>query len=358
MGRNDGGATNEALVNESLSKASSRVSLAHVEGIVHQHYGIHGQATVMTSERDQNFKITAPDGREFAFRVSNPAEPPEVNDFQLAAMQHIACADPDLPVPRVIRTLNGEAHLSLPFDKGELRSVRMISYLPGDVMLGVPRSAALRHNLGDALARMGHALRDFHHPGAFHELAWDLKHTPRVRGLLEHIDDAELRALTQSFADTFVTRVAPVLPTLRAQVVHNDLNLHNVLVDPAQPERVVGILDFGDLVHTALIVDVAVGASYHFADSATDPWLKVIEFVTAYHARVPLSAQELDLLYDLIAARYVVTIAITGWRAKRYPENGGYILKNHARSCTGLHLLSILNRDDASARLRLACNME
>ncbi len=47
--------------------------------------------------------------------------------------------------------------------------------------------------------------------------------------------------------------VAPVLPTLRSQVIHNDMTLDNLLVDG---DAVAGILDFGDMAHTALVLDL------------------------------------------------------------------------------------------------------
>jgi hypothetical protein len=54
----------------------------------------------------------------------------------------------------------------------------------------------------------------------------------------------------------------------------------------------------------------------------------------------------------------VVTVAITGWRAERYPQNSAYILKNNASAWKGLAHLSTTKRDIAQRRLRVACNME
>ena len=47
----------------------------------------------------------------------------------------------------------------------------------------------------------------------------------------------------------------PVWPSLRAQVVHTDLTTDNALADDAG--NVTGIVDFGDMSHSALIVDLA-----------------------------------------------------------------------------------------------------
>ena len=46
----------------------------------------------------------------------------------------------------------------------------------------------------------------------------------------------------------FTEHARPALPGLRAQAIHNDLNLYNVLVDPRDHDVIAGILDFGDMV--------------------------------------------------------------------------------------------------------------
>jgi len=345
------------LGSSSLSVAAETIQLAQAEQLTSRYFGIEGCASRLTSERDQNFKIVAADGREYALRVTNHAEDPEVNDLQVSALLHVERVDPAIPVPRVFHTLDGQPHLRLPFEQGHLRAVRLLSYLPGTPLNTVAHTSVHRKELGTHLANLDRALRDFSHHAAGHELAWDIQHASGVRPLINHIPDVGRRALAERFLAAFETHAKPVLPSLRAQIIHNDLNFYNVLVDPKAHERLVGILDFGDMVYSPLIVDVAVGASYHM-NTVDDPWDAVGDFVAAYHAVSPLERDEIDLLYDLIAARFVVTVAITGWRAERYPENSAYILKNNATAWRGLAHLSTLQRDEAQRRLRIACHME
>jgi hydroxylysine kinase len=340
-----------------LSVASEQIALAEAEALALSQFGIDGDASRLTSERDQNFRIVGKDGGEYALRISNHAEDPAINDMQVSALLHIEQVDPAIPVPRVFRALDGSPHLRLPFEQGRLRAVRLLSYLPGTPLNTVPRTPAHRAELGRHLARLGLALRDFTHCAAGHELAWDIQHASGIRPLIAHIPDPARRALAEHFLTSFEAHAKPVLPGLRAQIIHNDLNFYNVLVDPADQNRLVGILDFGDMVHSPLAVDVAVGASYHM-NTSDDPWDAVAQFVGAYHVISPLTRTELDLLYDLIATRFVVTVSITGWRAERHPENSAYILKNNAMAWQGLAHLFTLRRDEAQQRLRAACNME
>lgn len=346
----------ERTVNESLTANSRAVSLEEAELLAKSHYGIDGRASRLTSERDQNFVINASRDRAYALRISNPAEDLLVTDFQMSALLHIEHVDPGLPVPRVIKTVDGRPFFSEAFGDERPRAVRMLTFLPGLPLNTVARTAAQRRALGAWAGRLSVALRGFFHPAAGHDLAWDIKNASRLRDLLLHIPDARRRALAEHFLNNFEQNALPQLTKLRAQVVHNDLNAFNVLVDADDHDTIVGILDFGDMVHTSLVNDVAVGASYQLNSDA--PWETAAEFISAYHAVAPLEREEIRLLYDLIAARYVVTVAITGWRAARYPENSVYILKNNGLAWAGLDYLRQLPREAAIARLLAICDME
>jgi Ser/Thr protein kinase RdoA (MazF antagonist) len=75
--------------------------------------------------------------------------------------------------------------------------------------------------------------------------------------------------------------------------------------------------------------------------------------VAGYTSLLPLEAEELALLPDLIRLRHATTLAITSWRARKYPENAAYILRNAAASRRGLDILDSLDATetrDALAR--------
>ena len=71
---------------------------------------------------------------------------------------------------------------------------------------------------------------------------------------LDHIDDPATRRLVEAAFDGFEERVAPTWAALRAQVVHGDLTLDNLLIDDG---AVTGVLDLGDLTHSTLVFDIA-----------------------------------------------------------------------------------------------------
>jgi hydroxylysine kinase len=178
-----------------------------------------------------------------------------------------------------------------------------------------------------------------------------------VRGLLDHIPDPQQRGLARRFLDSFERHAQPVLNQLRAQVIHNDLNPHNVLVCAQNPDRIAGIIDFGDMVQAPLVNDLAVAAAYH-PTQAGHALAAMADLVAGYDAEQPLEDEELALLYDLIAARMVVSVAISGWRAARHPENRDYILRNNRLAWIGLQSLASISRAQAQDFFRRLCRKD
>lgn len=337
-------------------RAASAIPEALAQKLTAEYYGLPASAHRLDSERDQNFRLRTLDGREYVLKIANPAEDRAVTNLQTMALLHLAATDPGLPVPRVFPALNGSHELDIPFDDGSTRIVRLLSFLAGTPMHAVDGSAALRRDLGQCAASLARGLSDFRHSGASHKLLWDLQHAAELRPLIDAVP-TDRRGLVEHFLDGFEARALPVLPSLPAQPVHNDLNPHNVVVDPDSHERIAGIIDFGDLTFTARVNDLAIAAAYQVADN-DDPLAPACELIAAYHAVTPLEPAEFDILFDLIATRMVMTIVISSWRAVRYPENRDYILRNNQGAWARLARISELSPIQASQQIRRACHSE
>ena len=336
--------------------AASSIPEKLAKDLAAKHYGLPVTVHRLDSERDQNFRLKTLDGREYVLKIANPAEDRAVTNLQTEALVQLAAADPGLPVPRIFPALSGAKELDISFDDGSTRVVRLLSFLAGTPFHTVESSTTLRRDLGQCAARMARGLRDFSHPGANHKLLWDLQHAAELRPLIDAVP-ADRRGLVERALNGFETHVLPVLPGLAKQPVHNDLNPHNVVVDPANNERIAGIIDFGDLTSTARINDLAVTAAYQVADS-DDPLAPACEMISAYHAVTPLSPIEFEILFDLIATRMTMTIVISSWRAIRYPDNRDYILRNNQAAWGRLKRIAEISRAQARQQIQSACNSE
>lgn len=327
-----------------LSTSVPELSPAEAADVAALNYGVRGTAELLTSERDRNFRLAADDGCTYLLKISNPSEEAEVVDLQTACLDHIAEHDPARPVPRVLRTLSGAKRDQTVLADGRHCMVRLLSYLDGIPAKGTARSGPQRVALGTALAELDLALRGFSHSAASHDLLWNVAHAERLAHLLDEIVDAPHRRLAEHFMRRFIAETLPRLADIRAQVIHNDFHLHNILVDADDPDRVTGIIDFGDLVHAPLVGEVATAAAYHMTE-ADDPLAAAAEFIGAFHAVLPLLPEEQEIVADLMATRHLITVLISGWRSRRYPENYAYIMRHNPASWDALHLMADLSPD-------------
>jgi 4-aminobutyrate aminotransferase-like enzyme/Ser/Thr protein kinase RdoA (MazF antagonist) len=323
-----------------------RLSPGQAEEVLRAVYGLSGTLSPLVSERDQNFAVQASDGTRHVLKVSNPAEDAGVVEMEALAVEHVAAVAPRLPVPRARHTLGG-ALVGTAVVGGVHHLVRLLPLLPG--RNPHPRELDLRamRRIGVVTGELSHALRGFFHPAAGRVIEWDQKQLP---DLLPHADlvvDPERRALLDRVLERVRTRLLPALPGLRAQVIHNDLTLDNLLMD--EGGGIAGIIDFGDMVHTPVVLDVPATLQSLVRDRS-DIFDVAAAFLAGYTSIVPLERDECDLLGDLLLGRMAQTILISVWRTRRYPENA-YITEWQEPAWELLHQLDAEGFEPAGRRL-------
>ncbi|TDK51398.1 phosphotransferase [Antarcticimicrobium luteum] len=313
--------------------------------IARDFYGLSGDLLRLSSERDVNYCLSTGSGSRYLLKIANEKEPVEYTDLQVSVLRHLEKVAPDLPVPRNLPTLSGEFHAP----RASGGRIRLLSFLEGSLLTAPPSDAAMRRSVADAGARLTRALSSLDADYGGPKLLWDLKNAACLAELTEAIESPRLRDRVERGISDFKDRVLPRLDGMRWQLVHGDLNPQNLLTS-ADGQRVVGILDFGDLVRTPLVCDVAVTASYQI--DFTDPLRTAAEFVSAWHAEFPLQDAEIAILPDLIATRLITIITVASWRAARYPANAEYILRNVTNATKGLDTLCDLAPDELANALR------
>ncbi|NQZ44962.1 MAG: aminotransferase class III-fold pyridoxal phosphate-dependent enzyme [Flavobacteriaceae bacterium] len=235
---------------------------------------------------------------------------------------------------------------------GEHCICRMLSFVEGTFLGELSPTKEQLTSLGTFLAKTNVALLEFKdyclEARVYH---WDLAQLQRNRPFLSDIENPHDRAVIRYFMDRFELEVAPKLPELRKAVIHNDANEWNVLVSG---DGVSGLIDFGDVVYTPLIHEVAIALTYILYRFEKDPLPQAIPFLKAYHAELPLDAKELKLLYWLIAARLCVSLCNAAYAKKVDPENN-YATSSEAQAWALLkHWLS-LNPKAVEDRFLQAC---
>jgi Ser/Thr protein kinase RdoA (MazF antagonist) len=336
-----------------LQQAPPAFTPDEAAAVAREQFGVEGALTPLASERDQNFRLAASDGRALVLKFANQLESRDVLAFQTEALRSIAASDPGLPVPRVCLGRAGAA-IAVARSAAGVHLVRLLTFLPGTPAIDRPRTAALRRAIGRLAGRLGWALSSFSHPADDHPLIWDMKQAAGIRPLCEAVPGRERRRLLARHFDRFADAILPRMMQLRTQVIHHDLNPNNIILDPARPGEITGIIDFGDMVRSPLIADLAVAAAHQIYDQA-DPVAAAADLVAGYHAERPLETAELELLPALIATRYATRIAISAWRLAAFPEGSRYDPAINEMAWSTLERLASLDPVAVARRLREAC---
>lgn len=288
-------------------------------------FGLPGELQPLYSERDQNFRLQTADNASYVLKIANAAEDPGVLDFQTKALRYIRQQDETLPVPRVVPTQSGEPFTQVLGASGTAHLVRVVTFLPGMLLEEAEQTAETWRNVGRFMARTDLALRGFFHPQARQELLWDVTQCERLRAHTVHIDNARARDMTEQILDRMVIDVMPHLRQLRHQVIHNDGHGENVLVNLDRPQEVCGLLDFGDMVFAPLVQEIAIAVDVRRLP-LPELLAKIGAMAAGYDSLLPLEAEEIDTIYDLVLARQAVTATIIAWRKAITPDQPAFLL--------------------------------
>jgi 4-aminobutyrate aminotransferase-like enzyme/Ser/Thr protein kinase RdoA (MazF antagonist) len=324
--------------------------------IAHELYGLDAAARALPGEYDDNFRLTATDGRAYVLKVMHPARERAFIDLQCQALRHLAQGAPQLALPRVTPNRSGELCTSISTADSSNRLVWLLTFVAGTTLAEVrPHSPELFRDLGHFLGEMDAALQSFSHPAAHRELKWDSSRALWIKDYIKEIADSKRRALVEKFLVLYESEVVPALPHLRRSVIYGDANDHNVLVGPPwpQPRRVASVIDFGDMHHGLTVSEPAIAAAYAIFGKE-NPLEAVASLVAGYHAAFPLDEQELSVLYTLICARLAVSVANSAHRKTLKPDDA-YVTASEAPAWKALERLAKINPQIAHYTFRAAC---
>jgi Ser/Thr protein kinase RdoA (MazF antagonist) len=317
----------------SFLQQAPQLSVAEAERLARDIYGLAASASPLPSERDQNFLLESTAGTgglgtgRFVLKIANATEDRAMLEAQNAAMAHVAARV--ALCPHALPTRSGDLLAVVP---GGVHFVRLVTYLEGIPFaeVGAP-TPALFESLGRAVGRLDRALDGFDHPAIHRDFHWDLaraaaviqEHLPRVtnhadRQIVERVTWVALQAIDRH------------RQAFRCSAVHHDANDWNVLVSTpdggrrlyptpvSDPRRlptpeVVGIIDFGDMVHSWTVADPAIAVAYAMLDAA-DPLATAEAVIRGYQTEYALRQEERAAVFPLACLRLCMSACIAAWQ--------------------------------------------
>ena len=324
-------------------------------------FGMEAVARPLPSERDQNFRLRDPEGKGYVLKIANASEKRAALEAQNNILSYLTRTCPNLNWPQVCRTTTGD-HIATAVDEhGNSYFVRLLTYIEGQPLARFrPHSLELMQNFGQYLGQMDAALLQFNGILATApDFQWDLQNAIQV--IEQHksnIVSAERRALVEHFWQNFDRYSAPLLPDLRTSVIHNDANDYNVLVTQDDPHtsKIAGLIDFGDIVYSYTVGELAVACAYAMLDKV-EPLRTAAAIVRGYHEALPLTEPEIEVLFGLICMRLCVSVSLSAFQQKQQPDND-YLSISEKPAWALLEQLRDIHPRLAHYTFRQACSLE
>ena len=312
-------------------------------------FGLDVTLSRLDGEYDLNFRAD----QGFVVKVMRAGCDAGLVEMQCGAMR--AVADARLPVPIVVPTVAGADFAVIDDADGAARLVWVISLLDGDCLARfAPRSNALMRDLGGKAATLDVALRGFSHDYMARDFKWDLLQSDWIKGSLSVVADPTRRRVLDGIVARFEDVVGDIA-ALPQTAIHNDLNDYNVLAAGSFSDgpHISGIIDFGDMVMGARVVELAVAGAYAVLDR-DDPIDALAALVAGYHSVSPLSAAEVDLIYPALCMRLAVSVVNSTIEAVANPDDP-YVVISQAPAWAFLEMA--LDAEFVAVSLRAACGL-
>jgi Ser/Thr protein kinase RdoA (MazF antagonist) len=285
-----------------------KFALADAVYVAREIYGLGVVASTLPSERDQNFALESAAGEKYVLKIAKVDEDPSVLELQNAALLYAARRAPGLALSRLIPASSGADMVTIRNADGVSYFMRLFTWLDGEIFVrALPHDAELLASLGAVLAEVDWALQGFSHPAMYRELYWDVR---RADLALAHLSllTQEQQPVVQQFMRAWE---GIEWKFLRRGLIHGDANDYNVLV---RNGRVAGLLDFGDMVYSAVVCDLAIALAYALLDQA-DPLAACVPMIRAYHTRFAMTEHEIAALYPLMTARLCMSLCYAAYNA-------------------------------------------
>ncbi len=298
------------------------MDLKTIQQFANDFYGITAVAKKLVGYDDLNYYLKANNGDEYILKIAHLEENREYLEMQNKALLHLENKKISFQIPKLVLNKKRKSITIIKDSEGNERFLRLLTWLSGKMWVNVnPHSENLLKDIGQVCGTLSIALSDFDHPAAHRYSEWDNSQASWVVEYFHFIQDERQKNIAEYVFKLFEKEALPKLPNLRKSVCHNDANDYNVLVSSElENQQVAGVIDFGDLIYTNTINELAISIAYAVMQKP-DPLSAAAFVVMGFHEKFPLKEEELEVLFPLIAARLLISATSSAIGQKRNPEN-------------------------------------
>ncbi len=329
-------------------------SVDQIKDLVSNTFGFQAAVKQLPGELDLNYHVISDEGFPYILKIANTNEKLENLELQNAVIKHLTKGNLDLQVSGVVKSLDKKEIITI-HDGGQPRFMRLLSWVEGRPFAEAnPHSPLLLERLGEMCGNMCLSLVNFDHPAAHRFMKWDPQQTEWIKPHLSKFS-GERKLLVEYFYQLFEDS-ASILSGLRKSVNYNDANDYNILlghdvVSPVVP----GVIDFGDVVYTQTIHELAIALAYCMMDKS-DPIEAACHVVKGFNKKFEITGHELKVLFPLAASRLIISVTCSELNRIEHPENV-YLQVSDRPAWTLLEKLRKVSPSFAECAFRNSCGL-
>lgn len=235
---------------------------------------------------------------------------------ELAWMQALR-ADTGVRTPHLVAARNGSDVVTAEVD-GDTLYVDAVTFVPGCTAEEDPDAVGF-DELGRITAVMHRHARHWTPPAGFTRFSWDLETVlgPRARWgnwrLAPGLDDSGRTWIQRAVDDIAGKLIEFGCAPERFGLVHADLRLANLMVDPTDPGGAITVIDFDDCGWSWYLADLAAAVSF-IEDTLTGERI-VADWLRGYREGGAIPVEDLALIPAFVMMR---RINLTAWIASHH----------------------------------------
>ena len=300
--------------------------LSEVKNIVYGKYGRKVEVKKLDSDRDQNFYLyDKKQNDRFVLKIFNPVESLDIIIMQTSVLDHFQVSRSlTIRTPKIIKALDGQKFIFIKRNN-QRYILRLVSYISGDQLKDIKQKDISYFRIGSFIGDLASILQSFSDKYYDRAFPWDISNIDFLHDNHRLFSDENKENIIIHFMNEYEKNVDPNKQFLRKSIIHNDCNDHNIIVE--NQTKTIGVIDFGDIVHSYIVVEPAVCIAYAVLGKK-NPFEIVCDILRGYCNSSQLSEVELKLAIYFVCIRLCISVTMAKYRSQIFPRNKYLMVSN------------------------------
>ena len=315
------------------------------------------QFSKLVGELDYNFKIKVESGDKYILKIAHPDHHLQHLEMENEAMLFAQKSALNIETPLPVKNKNG-GYIS----QFENHNIRLLTWVDGRLWSEVnPHPEGLLLDLGKSLGAFHKSLSGYENPLLERSFLWNPSEFNWVKDVYKELFQQDEKSLAiGKIISIYDLYFEPLKSDLPKSCCYLDANDNNVIVHSNSQNnpvpKIIGFIDFGDLIFTHRINELAVALAYACMQK-NDPIEAAIPIIRGFNQIVPLQENEIDALYSAVLARLAISVSFSAKRKSSLVDNP-YLKISENDAWNLIHRLIEIHPRFATCCFRFACGKE